>query len=74
MLKHFFLADNLARGGCESILPLLSHRLGAQHAFSGAHSHIDSNIKGRSSGKEVDEEEEVEMEEGVKKGKAEEEM
>ena len=33
----------MARGGVESLLPLLSHLLGAQHAFSGAH--IDSNIK-----------------------------
>ena len=32
----FWFADNLARGGTESLLPLLSHSLGSQHAFSGA--------------------------------------
>ena len=32
----FCFADNLARGGTESLLPLLSHSLGSQHAFSGA--------------------------------------
>ena len=31
----FCFADNLARGGTESLLPLLSHSLGSQHAFSG---------------------------------------
>ena len=32
----FCFADNLARGGTESLLPLLSHSFGSQHAFSGA--------------------------------------
>ena len=69
----------MARGGVESLLPLLSHLLGAQHAFSGAY--IDSNIKSmrncessERSRWEGEKEEKVMKEEGVKKGEAEEEM
>ena len=51
----------MARGGFESLLPLLFHYLGAQHAFSGAQSYIDyKSTKNReSSDKEVNEKEKM---------------